>query len=141
VSAIDSLIRLHRWQLDERRRQLADLEGLAAKLRQEQQRLDAEQLTEQAVAEASLAAMRAYGLYAPSLIERRQKLADSLAEIERRLAQAREALAAEFQDAKRYDVTAANRERRQRRQLERRQMAILDELGLDRFKRRKAAEE
>jgi flagellar FliJ protein len=38
-STLDSLIRLHRWQVDERRRQLAELEGLAEKLRQEMLRL------------------------------------------------------------------------------------------------------
>ena len=48
MSALESLIRLHRWQIDERKRHLADLEALAAKLREEQRRLALEEEREQA---------------------------------------------------------------------------------------------
>ena len=49
MSAIESLIRLYRWQLDERKRHLADLEGLAARLREDEQRLEEENAREQAL--------------------------------------------------------------------------------------------
>ena len=35
MSTLESLIRIDRWQLDERRRHVGELEGLAEKLRQE----------------------------------------------------------------------------------------------------------
>ncbi len=140
MSALDSLIRLHRFQLDERRRQLADLDQLAFKLRQEQQRLDLEQQVEQSVAAASFEAAQTYGSYAVNLIERRRKLAQSLAEVEQQIAQARDQLAEAFQEVKRYEITAGNRLRQQRQKLDRRQQALMDELGLDRHARRKASE-
>lgn len=140
MSSLQSLIRLHRFQLDERRRQLADLDQLATKLRQERQRLDVEQQVEQTVAAQSIEAAQTYGTYARSLIERRRRLDQSLAEVEQQIAQAREALAEAFQEVKRYEITADNRERQQRQKLARRQQALMDELGLDRHARRKAQE-
>ncbi len=58
MSALDSLVRLHRWQLDERRRRLADLDQLAAKLNDDIIRLAEEEAREQAAASASLEAAR-----------------------------------------------------------------------------------
>ena len=49
-STLKSLIRLHRWQVDERRRQVAELEGFAEKLRQDMARLAEERAAEQTAA-------------------------------------------------------------------------------------------
>jgi flagellar protein FliJ len=135
VSAIDSLVRLHRWQLDERRRQIADLEQLAVKLRQEQQRLTLEQKSEQAVTESSTEALSAYAAYARRLIERRQKLELSLASVEQQVAAAREALADAFQEVKRYEIAAAHRLAQQRKRLDQQQQRVLDEIGIEAFRR------
>src|SRR5690348_9630904 len=81
MSALDSLIRLHRWQVDERRRHLADLDGLATQLAEESQRLDREEAREQATAAASPEAAITYAAYARQLVERRRKLAQSQAEV------------------------------------------------------------
>jgi hypothetical protein len=39
MSVLGNRLRQHRWELDERRRFLAELEGLAARLRRDAQRL------------------------------------------------------------------------------------------------------
>lgn len=95
MSAIEALVRLHRWQLDERRRQLADLDRLAHKLGSEAERLDEERT--------------------PAALERRQKITQSLLSVERQIVQAREALAETYQELKRYEVAAANRMMQRRR--------------------------
>ena len=136
MSALESLIRLHRWQIDERKRHLADLEALAAKLRDEQRRLALEEQHEQAAASASAEAAYAYAGYAHGLIERRRKLMQSLAEIDGQVAKAREALAEAFQEVKRYEITAASRARQQQIREQRRQQRTLDELGVDAYRRR-----
>lgn len=89
MSAIEELVRLHRWQLDERRRQLADLDRLTHKLSSEAERLDEERT--------------------PVALDRRQKITQSLLSVERQITQAREALAETYQELKRYEVAAANR--------------------------------
>jgi flagellar protein FliJ len=138
VSALDSLIRLHRWQLDERRRDLATLEDLAAKLGEERRKLEAEDERERAVAAASPEAAFGYAAYARRLIERRRKLEQSQAEVADRIGRAREALAEAFQETKRYEVAAANRAKQQEQQDAKRERKTLDELGIEGF-RRKAA--
>ena len=136
MSALESLIRLHRWQTDERKRHLADLEALAAKLREEQRRLALEDEREQAAASASPDAAYAYAGYAHGLIERRRKLLQSLAEIDGQVAKASEALAEAFQEVKRYEITAATRLRQQQLREQKRQQRTLDELGVETYRRR-----
>src|ERR1051326_5262909 len=98
MSALESLIRLHRWQLDEQRRRVASLQELAQKLRAELQRLAEEQGAEpQTAAQGSREASFAYGSYAGAMVERRRKLTQSLAETELQIGAAREALAEVFQ--------------------------------------------
>ena len=138
MSALESLIRLHRWQLDERRRQLAELDTLGEKLRREQARLAAEAKSEQAVASSSREAASAYGNYARQLIERRQKLEQSLGSVEQQLAAARETLAETYREVKRYEIASANRALQQRKRLARQQQRTLDELGIDNYRRKRA---
>ena len=56
MSTLDSLIRVNRWKLDERRRQLGELERLSERLGNEAIRLEQELASEQQVASASLEA-------------------------------------------------------------------------------------
>ncbi|HZS85754.1 MAG TPA: hypothetical protein VFA50_23005 [Stellaceae bacterium] len=138
MSALDSLIRVNRWKIDEQRRQLSELERLAERLRGEATRLEQELTSEQQVAAASHEAGYSYAGYARELIERRRKLADSLAGVEGQMAAAREALAEAFRDMKRYEITAANRARRERGAAERRQRIAQDEVALQIHRRRAA---
>ena len=140
MSALDSVIRLHRWQLDERRRDLAALEELAAKLVEERAKLDAEDVREQAAASASREAAFGYAAYARTLIDRRRMLERSQAETADRIVAAREALAEAFQEMKRYEIAAASRLRQQQQQEARRQQQVLDGLGTDAHRRKSAGE-
>jgi len=136
VSALESLIRLHRWQLDERRRELATLEDLARKLAEERVRLEAEDAREQRAALASPEAARGYAGYAKRLIDRRRKLAQSTAELAQQMAQARDALTDAFQEVKRYEIAEASRQHGAKQREQKRQQAVLDDLGVEGFRRR-----
>lgn len=138
MSALDSLIRLHRWQLDERRRQLAELDALGEKLRQEQTRLASEEQSEQAAASASHEAATAYGNYATRLIERRDRLQKSLASVQQQIAEARETLAETYREVKRYEIASANRAMQQRKRLARAQQRTLDELAIENYRRKRS---
>lgn len=138
VSAIDSLLRINRHKLDERRRQFAELERLAERLRGEGLRLEEELTREQQVAARSFEAGTAYAPYARELIERRRKLAASLADVEQQTVAAREVLAEAFREVKRYELTAASRAKRERAVADRRQRIVQDELALQIHRRRTA---
>ena len=137
MSALDQLIRLHRWRLDELRRHLSDVEALAAKLEEQRRRLDTDDKREQSLAGASAEAAYAYPAYARQLIERRRKLAQSQSEAAEQIAKAQAALAEAFQELKRYETAAANRVRQQQRREQIRQQQTLDEIGIDRFRRQR----
>ncbi len=131
MSALDSLIRLHRWQVDEQRRRVAELEQLANKLRDDLRRLEAEQASEQEFAERSSEITYGYGSYAGALVERRRKLTQSLADAEQKTLRAREVLAETYQEAKRYEIASARRLLNQRLQAERIEQRSMDELAID----------
>lgn len=140
MSALESLIRLHRWQLDERRRHVTELEELAERLREEQYRLDAESEREQAAAAASPEAAP-YAASVRQLIDRRRKLVQSRAEVAERIVRARDAFTEAFQEVKRYEIIIANRTRQQEVRQERRQQQALDDRGGETFRRGNAGKE
>jgi flagellar export protein FliJ len=139
MSTLDTLIRLHRWQLDEQRRRVVEFETLADRLRAELQRLDEEEIAEQQIAGDCHEASFTYSGYARALIERREKLAKSLADTEQQTALAREGLETAFQEVKRYETAAANRLLGQHKQLARLQQLDLDEVAGAMHRRRQEA--
>ena len=73
VKGLEGMIRLHKWQLDEKRRQLNDLEAMRDDLLR-QKALLAEQLSfEQQKAAAAPVVDFAYANYATSVMQRQQK--------------------------------------------------------------------
>ncbi len=141
MSTFDSLIRLHRWQVDERRRELAALEENAARLAEERRRLDAEDERERAVAVAAPEAAFSYAAYARVLIERRRRLQQAQHDAAERIAGGRDALAEAFRELKRSEVAAANRAREVEQREARRQQQVMDDLGIEGFRRKTAGGE
>ena len=136
MSSLDTLIKLHRWQLDEQRRKVAEFENLAEKLRTELNRLDGENQFEQRIAGNSHEANYAYSGYAKSLIDRRAKLTRSIEETEQQIVDARAALADAFAEVKRYEVAAANRLLAKHRGIERLRQQEFDEVALAGYRRK-----
>jgi flagellar FliJ protein len=137
MSALETLIRVHRWQLDERRRYLAGLDSLAARLRADAQRLHEEAEEEAGAAGLSHEAASAYPAYIRVLIERRQKLERSIVEVEAQIAEAHEAVSDAYQEVKRYELAAANRARDTRERLTRREQRDQDALALEIHRRKR----
>jgi chromosome segregation ATPase len=99
-----------RRQLEERRREIADLEQLSAKLRHERDRIDAEQRIAEALPDtpANAVANRA-------LAERRARIEQSLAGIEAEHRRVREGLSEAYYGVRRHEIAAAARAEQQRR--------------------------
>lgn len=136
MTALDTLIKLHRWQLDVQRHRLAECESFADKLRAQLRHLDEEERSEQAIAGASHEASYAYPGYAGALIDRRARLMRSIAEIEQQIAAARVALTDSYAEVKRYEIAAANRLLAKHRAIEKLRQQELDEVALSGFRRR-----
>ena len=129
------MIRLHKWRLDEKRQVLAELERLASRLRQELADLELEVAAEQKIAADSPEAMSAYGRYATAVIARREKMNQSLAEVEQRMRGALDDVTLAFRELKKYELVNARRESAEQALEKRQQQAVLDELGLALYRR------
>jgi flagellar export protein FliJ len=136
MKGMGSLIRLQRWRLDEKRRKLANLERLKADLETQIRRLETDLGREKGVAATGGAGSMTYPAYLVATLERRRTLETSLADVESQIAAAHDEVHTAFQEMKRYEIVAENQLRRQRAQIARRLQAELDEIGIDRHRRK-----
>ncbi|HKX09961.1 MAG TPA: flagellar FliJ family protein [Stellaceae bacterium] len=136
TETLDTLIRLHRWQVDERRRQVAELEGFAEKLRHELVKLAEERAAESQAAGTNLLTRHVYPGYIRRALQRQKTLEQSLAETEQQIVAARDALAEAFQELKRYEVAEAARERLRMSAATRRERIETDAIAIENFRRR-----
>ena len=109
MSVLDNRLRQHRWELDERRRFLAGLESLAARLRRDAQRLHWEIEQETGAAGTEQKPGIAYPIFVAPLLERRKKLEGSIIEIEAQITEAREAVATAEQEVSLVEAAGTHR--------------------------------
>jgi len=126
----ESLIRLHRFQVDEKRRKLAELELMVQEFRARERELEAQVEAEQKKAGISDVAHFAYPMFAKSVIRRRENILTSIEDIERQLDAAKEELSDAFRELKKYEIIEDNRKRKVRREVMRTEQAQLDEVAL-----------
>jgi flagellar FliJ protein len=138
MRTLSTLIKMHRHALDEKRRALTDLENLRADLIGQREKLNADLLREQEVAKKTESGAFAYAGFHQGYLQRRERLAASLAELETRIAAAQEEVSAAYQDVKRHEIALAARQRKQREEEERRAQNTLDEISLEMHRRRSA---
>ncbi|WP_119459848.1 flagellar FliJ family protein [Rhodospirillaceae bacterium SYSU D60014] len=136
MSAIEQLIRLHRWKLDEKRRRGADLERLADRFRRDMEQLKAELRREQEAAASSIELQRSLPGYASAIRNRCARLETSAREVESELEEVREEIAEAYREMKRYEQALSSREARRQAVLRRREQIASDEIGLSIYRRR-----
>lgn len=135
---LNSLIRLHKWRVDEKRRALGDLLGIVADLEQQARRLEEDLRNEQEVARASPdEAAYLYGNYAHAVILHRERIADSVVATESKIAAARGALNDAYRNLKKFELAQGARHMREARERERTEQMVLDELGVQAYRQRR----
>ena len=139
MSDLDSLIRLSKWRLDEKRREAADLERLGERLARDLASLDAEGLNEGAAAAAPEMAVFEVGTYVEDLIARKDRLKRSIAEAERRLEAIGDEITEAFAELKRFEILQEARLRQEQRARLRRETAAFDEISAVRHLRKDQA--
>ena len=140
MTALKSMIRIHQWMLDERRRNLADLQVFLDKLQGDLAALDHSLEAERAAAETSPEAGLAYPAFVAAALERRKKLCGTIEELEGQVEALREAVAEAFAEVKKYELAQENQGRRDAAKRSRKQRLEADELGISLYRRNKAAE-
>lgn len=126
----DTLIRLRRFELDEKRQKVTDIEMMIADFEQMARDLDRQVEDEQARAGVSDINHFAYPTFAKAAIQRRDNLATSIQELQAKLDAAREELAEAFEEVKKVELIEERDQERNRMNRNRAEMAELDEMGL-----------
>ena len=138
TGALVSMIRLHRWMLDEKRRNLADLQVFAEKLRDDLVQLDADLEAQKGAAEGEDTAGLAYSSYVSAALDRRQKVEDTIANLEGEIEAAREDVAESFRELKRYEAARDGKQAQARADRNRRERINQDELAVGLYRRNRA---
>ena len=131
MKGLEALIKIHRFELDQKRRALTEVEALEAGIETNIRNLQTELSEEQEAARHSVEGVYAYGGYARAVITRRENLRQSLTEAAREVAAAREVVAEAFETLKKYEITKASRDASERAEANRRETIQLDEIGLN----------
>ncbi len=141
MTGLANLVRLHRWILDERRQKLVEIEQLSERFRCELEVLEQSLEAEKAEAARTLDGALAFQTFITPALERRRKLRETVANIEREIEAARDDVGTAFQDLKKYETAQGMQERRETEQRKRTAQVALDELGVSLYRRGRAAGE
>ena len=126
----DTLIRLKKFQVDEKRRRVTQIEGMIADFQRMSADLEREILTEQERAGINDPAHFAYPTYAKAAIQRRENLMRSAEELRTQLEEAKGLLAEAFEELKKVELLDERDQARERAEENAREQADLDSIGL-----------
>jgi len=130
----DTLIRLKKFQVDEKRRRVVQIEGMIAEFERMVVDLEREIVAEQERAGIHDPAHFAYPTYAKAAIGRRDNLRRSAGELKGQLEDARAALAEAFEELKKVELLDERDQMRERAGEQMREQAELDRIGLMRHR-------
>jgi flagellar export protein FliJ len=128
----ETLIRLKKFQVDERRRKVAQIEGMIAEFEHMVSDLDREIRAEQERAGIHDPGHFAYPTYAKAAIQRRENLRRSADELKTQLDQAKETLSEAFEELKKVELLDERDQIRERNVESAREQAELDRIGVGR---------
>ena len=126
----ETLIRLRKFQVDEKRRKVAQIESMIAEFERMAGDLEREIKAEQDRAGIHDPAHFAYPTYAKAAIQRRENLVRSADELKVQLDDAKNALADAFEELKKVELLDERDQMRERAEEEARQQAELDAIGI-----------
>ena len=126
----ETLIRLKKFQVDERRRKVAQIEGMIAEFERMAGDLDREIKSEQDRAGIHDPGHFAYPTYAKAAMQRRENLQRSADELKAQLEAATAALAEAFEEMKKVELLDERDQMRDREEANAREQAELDAIGM-----------
>jgi len=129
----ETLIRLKRFQVDEKRRKVAQIEAMIAEFERMSTDLDREIKTEQDRAGIHDPSHFAYPTYAKAAINRRENLRRSAGELKQQLDDAKAILGEAFEELKKVELLDERDQARERAEQNAREQAELDRIGAMRF--------
>lgn len=128
----DTLVRLKRFQVDEKRRRVAQIEAMIAEFHRMANDLDVEIAAEERKAGISDLAHFAYPTYAKAAAQRRDNLRRSATDLNGQLEEAQAELGVAFEELKKVEILDGRERSAERIAENAREQASLDAIGLAR---------
>lgn len=125
-----TLIRLHKWQLDEKRKELGQHLRFEAALIKRKELLVRRYAEEEAVSKDDFTAAQTFGLFVDWYIKEQRAADAALEEVRAQILRVRDEIYEAFRTLKTYEITQDNRDKREKAELERKMSQVLDEIGL-----------
>ncbi len=135
----EALIRLHKWQVDDVRRRLAELEVMRAEFESKRAELEATVADERRFGETSPIGSYAYPSFARAMTERRRKLEESIQNIDSEIEVAKAQLGDAYNELKKVEVLEENSQKKKRVEVARSEQSELDDVAIKSFQRRETA--
>ncbi len=126
----ESLIRLHRFQVDEKRRHVTEIETMIADFSRKQAELEQQITAEQERSGISDVTHFAYPTFAKAARERCENLTKSIAELEEQLSAAKDELSEAYAELKKFELLQEKENVRVKTEIAARDQAEMDEIGL-----------
>lgn len=140
MADLSSLIRLHKHELDEKRRALGALYTQMAELERMRRALAEDLAREKAIMKASADVHFTFARYAEQVRAKNEKIDKAEEELEKQIEEARDSLMDTFTELKKYEMTQEERDRLEAEERAFREARALDEIGLESFRRREGEE-
>ncbi|GHF22529.1 hypothetical protein GCM10017044_16090 [Kordiimonas sediminis] len=139
MSRLDGIIRLYKWELDEKRRELVDLQEQVDRVQEQIEMLhqEVEDQKQHAATEAGLTTM---GAYLEGVRKREQMLRSELRKREEAVAKQQERVSEAFSELKTYEIARDKEKARQVAKVAKVEQAEFDEQGLRRSSQRDASQ-
>ncbi len=126
----ETLIRLKKFQVDDKRRRVVQIEGMLADFQRMMNELEREIQTEQERAGINDPSHFAYPTYAKAAIQRRENMTRSADELRIQLEDAKAALGDAFEELKKVELLDERDQARSRAEDNAREQAEMDSIGL-----------
>ncbi|MBR4126403.1 MAG: hypothetical protein IKR09_02360 [Alphaproteobacteria bacterium] len=135
-----TLIRVHKFELDEKQRKLGNLLRFEQALQNRKILLAKRFVEEEQAANSNSVAALTFGAYVDWHIEENKRVDRALEENRQEILLMRDEIIEAYQELKTLEITQENRDKRELAELERKTNAMLDEIGLTLHRRRQEQE-
>lgn len=136
AKGLQTVVRLHKWQLDEKRRQIKELEVMRGDLVSKLEKLNGELLSEQRNMANSNVVNLNYTSYASSVIGRRENLEASINEVNISIENMKDDIAEAFKELKKFEIVQQRTLERENLEEKRREQLSLDEISINMHRRK-----
>ena len=136
AKGLNTLIRLHKFRVDEKRREIGGMITVIDDLERQVRELENQILEEQSIAGASPEeAGVLFGNYAAHYILKKKQFSVAIREMEDKLETAQGELREEYKDLKGFELTQEARDNQEALEEARAEQAFLDEIGMNLYRR------